>query len=355
MGCFLCMSAEERDSQQRNEAIDRNLKKDKAAMRQEVKLLLLGAGESGKSTIVKQMRIIHGDGYSEKDRREFVPIIYLNVVRSIQALLQAAERMGIPLDDQEGEEKARHIMELDKNTTVELTGEMVCSIQYLWQLEALQSTYRRRNEFQLNDSAKYYFDDLDRIGSPEYMPTLDDVLRSRVPTTGIIEFKFQIRDVTYRMVDVGGQRSERRKWIHCFASVTSIIFIVALSEYDQVLFEDKNQSRMRESIALFDNIVNYEWFVDTSMILFLNKTDLFEDKIHLANFNQHFPEYEGPPDDSDAIKIFILNTFFRLNRQPNKTIYSHFTCATDTKNIKFVFAAVRDTILQNNLKNYHLI
>lgn len=46
-----------------------------------------------------------------------------------------------------------------------------------------------------------------------------------------------------RMVDVGGQRSERRKWIHCFESVTSIIFLVALSEYDQVLAECDNEVR----------------------------------------------------------------------------------------------------------------
>lgn len=43
------------------------------------------------------------------------------------------------------------------------------------------------------------------------------------------------------MFDVGGQRSERKKWIHCFESVTSIIFCVALSEYDQVLLEEQNQ------------------------------------------------------------------------------------------------------------------
>ena len=44
-----------------------------------------------------------------------------------------------------------------------------------------------------------------------------------------------------RMVDVGGQRSERRKWIHCFENVTSIMFLVALSEYDQVLVESDNE------------------------------------------------------------------------------------------------------------------
>lgn len=43
------------------------------------------------------------------------------------------------------------------------------------------------------------------------------------------------------MFDVGGQRSERKKWIHCFENVTSIIFCVALSEYDQVLLEESSQ------------------------------------------------------------------------------------------------------------------
>ena len=54
------------------------------------------------------------------------------------------------------------------------------------------------------------------------------------------------------MFDVGGQRSERRKWIHCFESVTSIIFCTALSEYDQVLLEEKTQVGFRLSPMLWD-------------------------------------------------------------------------------------------------------
>merc|ERR1712242_427741 len=133
--------------------------------------------------------------------------------------------------------------------------------------------------------------------------------RVRVPTTGIIEYPFDLEEIRFRMVDVGGQRSERRKWIHCFENVTSIIFLVALSECDQILFESDNENRMEESKALFKTIITYPWFQHSSVILFLNKKDLLEEKI----------------------------------------IYSHFTCATDTENIRFVFAAVKDTILQLNL------
>ena len=86
-----------------------------------------------------------------------------------------------------------------------------------------------------------YLSSIDRISCGDYVPTEQDVLRARVPTTGIVEYTFLIENITFRMVDVGGQRSERRKWIHCFENVTSIMFLAALSEYDQVLAESDNE------------------------------------------------------------------------------------------------------------------
>ncbi|XP_008591618.1 PREDICTED: guanine nucleotide-binding protein subunit alpha-14-like [Galeopterus variegatus] len=128
---------------------------------------------------------------------------------------------------------------------------------------------------------------------PSFVPTQQDVLRVRVPTTGIIEYPFDLENIIFRMVDVGGQRSERRKWIHCFESVTSIIFLVALSEYDQVLAECDNENRMEESKALFKTIITYPWFLNSSVILFLNKKDLLEEKIMYSHLISYFPEYTG--------------------------------------------------------------
>ncbi|KAF8154357.1 G-protein alpha subunit-domain-containing protein [Mycena galopus ATCC 62051] len=79
--------------------------------------------------------------------------------------------------------------------------------------------------------------------------------------------------------DVGGQRSERKEWIHCFESVTSIIFCIALSEYDQVLEEERRVKRMRESLYLFESVINSRWLLRTSVILFLNKIDVFKRKL----------------------------------------------------------------------------
>jgi guanine nucleotide-binding protein G(i) subunit alpha len=130
------------------------------------------------------------------------------------------------------------------------------------------------------------------------------------------------------MFDVGGQRSERKKWIHCFENVTSIIFCVALSEYDQVLLEESSQvsnfpvclgsadtlqNRMVESLVLFDSVVNSRWFMRTSIILFLNKVDLFRVKLARSPLTRYFPDYTGGDDLNKAAK-YLLWRFNQVNR-----------------------------------------
>lgn len=205
-----------------------------------------------------------------------------------------------------------------------------------------------------------YFDSIDRIASREYLPTDQDVLRSRVKTTGITETTFIIGELTYRMFDVGGQRSERKKWIHCFENVTTILFLVAISEYDQLLMEDETVNRMQEALTLFDSICNSRWFVKTSIILFLNKIDRFREKLPSSPMKDYFPDYEGRlsienrslrsdksgGQDYNSACDYILNRFVSLNQSDVKQVYTHFTCATDTQQIKFV-VSVPMTIVQN--------
>jgi len=133
--------------------------------------------------------------------------------------------------------------------------------------------------------------------------------------------------------------------------VTSIIFCVALSGYDLVLAEDEEQNRMIESMKLFDSICNSKWFIETSIILFLNKKDLFEEKIKRSPLKICFPEY-GDANTYEAAAAYIRLRFEGLNKNRDaKEIYTHFTCATDTGNIRFVFGAVTDVIIKNNLKD----
>ncbi|XP_011437271.1 guanine nucleotide-binding protein G(q) subunit alpha [Crassostrea angulata] len=353
MAC--CLSDEAKEQRRINEQIEREIRRDKRNQRRELKLLLLGTGESGKSTFIKQMRIIHGSGYSDADRSGFIKIVYQNIFMAMQSMIRAMDTLNIPYSDPANEENSLLVRQADYETITTFDEPHVHAIKALWADEGIQECFDRRREYQLTDSAKYYLDDVDRIANPNYLPTLQDILRVRVPTTGIIEYPFDLDSIIFRMVDVGGQRSERRKWIHCFENVTSIMFLVALSEYDQVLVESDNENRMEESKALFRMIITYPWFQNSSVILFLNKKDLLEEKIMLSHLVDYFPEFDGAKKDAQAAREFILRMFVDLNPDPDKIIYSHFTCATDTDNIRFVFAAVKDTILQLNLKEYNLV
>nr|XP_060618153.1 guanine nucleotide-binding protein subunit alpha-14 isoform X2 [Anolis sagrei ordinatus] len=300
------------------------------------------------------MRIIHGTGYTEEDRKGFQKMIYQNIYSAMQAMIRAMDALQIPYASEQCKEDGQLIEKVDVDKVTMLESKHVEAIKRLWEDPGIQECYDRRREYQLSDSAKYYLSDLDRIAMPSFLPTEQDVLRVRVPTTGIIEYPFELENIIFRMVDVGGQRSERRKWIHCFESVTSIIFLVALSEYDQVLAESDNENRLEESKALFKTIITYPWFANSSVILFLNKKDLLEEKIMYSDLVTYFPQFTGPKQDVKAAKDFILNLYQEQNPDKEKVMYSHFTCATDTENIRFVFAAVKDTILNINLKEFNL-
>ncbi|KAF6732978.1 Guanine nucleotide-binding protein G(i) subunit alpha-2 [Oryzias melastigma] len=351
MGCTV--SQEEKAAADRSKMIDKNLREDGEKAAREVKLLLLGAGESGKSTIVKQMKIIHEDGYSEDECKQYRAVVYSNTVQSIMAIIKAMTFLHLAYENPEREEDAKTLFKMagEAEERGALPEEMANIIKELWADAGIQNCFTRAREYQLNDSAAYYLNDLERISKPDYIPTQQDVLRTRVKTTGIVETHFTFKDLHFKMFDVGGQRSERKKWIHCFEGVTAIIFCVAMSAYDLVLAEDEEMNRMHESMKLFDSICNNKWFTETSIILFLNKKDLFEKKIAHSPLTICFPEYEGPNKYEEA-QAYIQTKFEDLNkRKETKEIYTHFTCATDTKNVQFVFDAVTDVIIKNNLKD----
>lgn len=345
------MSADERAALARSKQIEKNLKEDGIQAAKDIKLLLLGAGESGKSTIVKQMKIIHDSGFTPEDFRQYKPVVYSNTIQSMVAILRAMQSLQISFSDYAREQDAKMVFDIvtRMEDTEPFSEEFLQAMKRLWTDASVQQCFQRSNEYQLNDSAKYFLDDLDRLGRKDYMPTEQDILRTRVKTTGIVEVHFSFKNLNFKLFDVGGQRSERKKWIHCFEDVTAIIFCVAMSEYDQVLHEDETTNRMQESLKLFDSICNNKWFLETAIILFLNKKDLFEEKIKRSPLTICFPEYTGEQNYQEAA-AFVQAQFEAKNKSNDKEIYCHMTCATDTTNIQFVFDAVTDVIIANNLK-----
>lgn len=358
-----------RDAEQgeKSKEIDKDLRKHGHAMSREIKILLLGAGESGKTTILKvsschcrlngiadpfqQMRLIHTSGFTDEERDQYRTIIFSNMLVSMRTMLEAMELLGIPLELEENDQYIDLLIDDHEISDGDpMPRDFLEPFKSMWADAGIQTVARRGNEYALHDNVHYLFGHLDRIFKPRYVPTNQDILRCRLKTTGITQTIFALQDLTYRMFDVGGQRSERKKWIHCFENVTAVLFLVAVSGYDRCLAEDKEANQMAEALVLFDAICNSAWFVRTSMILFLNKVDLFRQKLPHSPIRAHFPEYGGREGDEDAALAFFQQKFVRLNRSAGKDVYTHFTNATDTTLLKRVMLSVTDIILQKNLQ-----
>lgn len=114
-----------------------------------------GAGESGKSTILKQMKMIHDNGYSTEEKEAFKEVIFSNAVQSMRVILEAMQNMGIELGNSANETHKRVI--LDSPVQIEadvLPNEIGTAIKALWLDEGVKECFKRSNEYQLNDSAK---------------------------------------------------------------------------------------------------------------------------------------------------------------------------------------------------------
>lgn len=295
---------------------------------------------------------MYGAGFSQDELQSHTAHIYSNILVAIKSILSASETFG--LSEKVGC-KPQFQLVMDAEDDAIIDGAMAVAIKALWADAAIQETWGKRSDYQVVETNATFFEEkvIDRIAADDYIPTQEDFLKCRVRTSGIIEEHYIIDSINFTMFDVGGQRNERKKWIHCFDDVNAVIFVVALSEYDQMLFEDNTVNRMVEAIALFEEICNSRWFTNTSMILYLNKKDLFEKKITKSSIkeaHEDFADYSGKTNDyQDGVQYF-QQKFLAVNKNQNKQIFPHVTCATDPDNISVVFNACKETILRDNLQ-----
>ncbi|XP_032741347.1 guanine nucleotide-binding protein G(olf) subunit alpha isoform X1 [Rattus rattus] len=372
------LRAEEREAAKEarkvSRGIDRMLREQKRDLQQTHRLLLLGAGESGKSTIVKQMRILHVNGFNPEEKKQKILDIRKNVKDAIVTIVSAMSTIipPVPLANPENQFRSDYIKSIAPITDFEYSQEFFDHVKKLWDDEGVKACFERSNEYQLIDCAQYFLERIDSVSLVDYTPTDQDLLRCRVLTSGIFETRFQVDKVNFHMFDVGGQRDERRKWIQCFNDVTAIIYVAACSSYNMVIREDNNTNRLRESLDLFESIWNNRWLRTISIILFLNKQDMLAEKVLAgkSKIEDYFPEYanytvpeDATPDAGEDPKVtrakfFIRDLFLRISTATGDGkhyCYPHFTCAVDTENIRRVFNDCRDIIQRMHLKQYELL
>ncbi|CAH2056460.1 unnamed protein product, partial [Iphiclides podalirius] len=363
--------------------IDREIKEWIKTYNEAIKLLLLGTGESGKTTIIKQMKILHVRGFSHSERTAMIPHIRFNTHESIFEIVHNMPVLGIGIQNPRNVRAQQYLLRVGPEGLKEYTEEYFDNVRDLWQDGGVRECFKRSNEYQLIDSAEYFLDRIDLIGKEDYVPSDADILRCRQKTCGIQKIEFKVKvpksmhggTQEFWMFDVGGQRGERKKWIQVFEGIDAIWFVVACSDFDQTLREDHLQNRLKEALILFEDVWQSRFLLEAGLIVFLNKQDLLEAKIKQGrSIAPYFPKYyhfEAVGDEYTRTKLFIRSLFVNLTTKrrerrdviasPERFVvleasrprecYFHFTTATDTHNVRTVFRDVHQMILTHMLSS----
>lgn len=346
--------------------IDKEIRRYGEKSKSVIKILLLGPGESGKSTIFKQFKILQDEsnlGFTQVELARYKTAVFANTITQMVILLMGAQKSQMRFETRAQMELAisflTKVQQLNQTIFEENTAwspELARAIQQLWASKVLKNLYYKHDNriFEVNDSADYFFDIIDRMMEPDYIPTVQDALRVRLRSTGIEEATFKFGDEYFKVMDVGGQRSERTKWKNCFDCVTSVLYVAGLSEYDQVLRENEQVNRLAESLHLFEDVTNSDIFKKASIILFLNKTDLFERKLKTVPLSQYYPSFQG--GDNFELACSFMQKRFQEVTAPSRanSIFIHFTCAVDTDSVGKIIKNLRQQLLTQTNSQYIL-
>lgn len=333
--------------------VDQQLLEERMQSLYTFKILILGAGESGKSTVVKQLRLVHSAKIPQAQLVEDGNNLHQNIIDCFGAVCQAASRFKITLDNEDDE---KTVSALSRYTGPRIPPELGVSLKQLFDNPKFQEVYARRSEYWVLDGFSYYMKNFDRIAAPDFLPTEDDSLMARVRTTGIVVSELESKvvkvnpddpsSIKFQIVDVGGQRNERKKWMHCFDDVKAVLFVASLAGYNQVMYEDSSMNRMREDLTLFEEMTRKDIFANTPFFLFLNKKDLFENMIRDKPISSLFPEFQGGSDVHASIAF--IEQQFRARLPAKKDLLVQAVTSVWKRDIKAAFEEVKKYLIDKN-------
>jgi len=296
---------------------------------------------------LKQIKYLFFQGPGILEMNKFRVILQDNCLRSMQTIL-LSERVHLPEELKNHKEAVISSPELI---------ECVEDIIILWRHPIIKDAFERRNELYIGipSTSDYFFLHAKRFADPYFQPSVSDIMRAKSKTTGINQIEVEHKGFSIVLIDVGGQRSERRKWFHLFDQVNAAIFLAALDEYDMVLEEDPKTNRLTESLNLFKEMTETTIFRPPSWILFLNKHDLFEQKIQTKPLSKSFTQI-STEDAADVKKSYrFIRSLFKEHYQGQQTLYVHHTCALDTTQIDSIFKSIRDYLLCEDLSIHGVV
>ncbi|KAH6580559.1 hypothetical protein BASA50_002792 [Batrachochytrium salamandrivorans] len=319
----------------------------------EPRILLLGTSDCGKTTLLKQLTILHGGGYTEQDRKMYLQMIMENVFDCALALLTACSSRLDDIGDIKVKTDVQITLEYLKNkSSREITLEIGDTISRIWNDANIRKIY---DAVQLQDTAYYFLERARLFSNPAYSATDDDILHLRTPTTTITETVFTIKKVVFHFFDVGGQQKYRKQWAPYFDKMRHLLFVVSLAAYDQFLADDPTINRMHDALDLFGKICHNPLLKHIPVILFLNKKDLFEKKIRTSPISRYFPDYKYGVSYRRGVRFFEKKFREGNEGEEDNKIVSHVTCCTDRQAMQVIIATTLEIMVLRAVKESGII
>jgi len=315
--------------------------------------LCLGIGGCGKTTFVRQLKIMHRVGFDEAETERFIQIIRRNYVLTLDELISIAGKLKLSIS----EDNSKHI-----STIKELTRDRDASVKdhldmlrTVWEDPTIQEIVTKHREQLTAPHIAYFWEHIERILSDSYKPSDEDVLRVRVRTAGAYSTVIFVKPEYFEFVDVGGQKPERSKWEKVLQShkFSCIIYFVATDEWDVRDEEREFECTKLEMSKIIFNEVTDDATIPQSVpiILFLNRSDLFaarlKDENGFESFQRTFPDYSGG-QNTDVAMEYIRKKF--MDGIKRDTMKHYVTNALDKDSMNVVFNAVKTYILTSALQ-----
>ncbi|KAL4266535.1 P-loop containing nucleoside triphosphate hydrolase [Pleurotus pulmonarius] len=376
--------AQEAQALETSKRIDAELKAKRIALQKKppVKVLVLGQSESGKTTTIKNFQMTYARQAWAEERNSWRPIIYLNIVRSVNYIttILGPEPDALREDSHHPPTLSCHLQilllrlgpirriqeileRLLSSATISATSQLGSRPQTrsrepkishqearrdqckddiiaLWSDDTVQDLLARHN-VKLRDNPGFFLDDVDRIASRGYEPSDKDIVRARLRTLGVQEYRFSLDtadgpQTEWVMYDVAGCRTQRAVWIPYFTDVTTILFLAPISAFDEWIYEGHR------------------------IILFMNKCDLLAKKLKdkRIKVREYVLDFGNRPNDFKTVTEFFHKAFkdmFKKGGTRERRLYSHFTSVVDTKATALTLFGVHDAILKRHIAKAGLL
>eukprot|EP01083_Nonionella_stella_P040206 109259_1 len=331
-----------------------------------LKVLLLGPSDSGKTTVIKQLHQIH-ETHDEANSQNLVPEIRDSIIENMKVLCEQSIRLNEEYDEPSSVHRSVEYLRdelLQLEPPYHLGSDNVYKMTQLWHDDGIKHTLRMSNYFQINDNVVYFMNKIDEIASDTYEPSFEDSVRFMRRSTGFTPHTFTsyvdgYGDYHFEIPDVGGTRSERRKWWNrrvISDDASAIVFMVPLSDYDKVLYEDDKTNRLIDAITLFKKtMIKGKFFTKQSIIVLFNKYDLYEEKIKTIPITHAFPTYPNvmKANDADDVMKFVAGQFVSVFNDNNIKMENPLrilrTNAIDTESVEQVFGKIAPQIVKQHL------